>query len=150
VKPETSRLTTLVFLLAALPLALAQDLQAPPSPATPPYILGPQLIAWSQLQKPQPIPQPLPPPDRPVQQADPQAPQPQYPPAQRQQPAEQTFTGTIVKSGTKYVLKVSGNGVYQLDDQDTAKQYDGKQVKVTGTLDAGDKVLHITRIELAS
>ena len=48
----------------------------------------------------------------------------------------QTFTGKIAKSGGKLVLK---NGVtkstYILDDQDRAKQFEGKDVKVTGTLD---------------
>jgi len=86
----------------------------------PSEILGPQLIAWSQLQKPEPVPQPLPPPDRPVQQPDPQTDQrpvqPANPQAQPQPPAAQTFTGTIVKDGSRYILKVSSNKVYQLDD----------------------------------
>jgi hypothetical protein len=43
--------------------ALAQNLQTDPSPVLPPNFLGPQLIVWSQLQRPQPVPQPLP--DRP-------------------------------------------------------------------------------------
>src|SRR5580698_8356715 len=149
VRRETSSLTTLVFLLATFPLTFAQDPQTQPSPALPADILGPQLIAWSQLQKPQPVPQPLPPPDRPVQ---PQAQQPASPPAaqQEQQPVAPTFMGTIIKDGTKYVLKASGNSLYQLDDQDKAKQYEGKQVKIVGSLDADGKILHITSIELMS
>ena len=69
-KRETSLLATLFFVLGTVPLLCTQDLQSQPSPAPPSDILGPQLIAWSQLQKPEPVPQPLPPPDRPIQQPD--------------------------------------------------------------------------------
>ena len=143
-KRETSSIATLVFLLVSLPLMLAQDPQTQPSPALPSSILGPQLIAWSQLQKPQPAPQPLPPPDRPIPQPDQQPPNP---PAQQPPPAALTLMGTIVKDGTRYVLKVSSNSAYQLDDQDKVKGYEGKQVRIAGSLDADGKVLHITRIE---
>src|SRR5580698_10800217 len=101
VRRETSSLTTLVFLLATFPLTFAQDPQTQPSPALPADILGPQLIAWSQLQKPQPVPQPLPPPDRPIQHPDSQSANP--PAQQEQQPVAPTFMGTIVKDGTRYV-----------------------------------------------
>ncbi len=150
-KRRTSLLAALVFLSATLPSALTQDLRGQPSPVLPSDILGPQLVAWSQLQKPQPVPQPLPPPDRPMQQQPDQQPaQSVSPPAPPQPPAAQTFTGTIVKDGTRYVLKVSTNSVYQLDDQERAKQYEGKQVKIAGTLNATGNSLHITSIELVS
>jgi hypothetical protein len=148
-KRKTSLFATLGVLLAIAPLMFAQDLQTQPSPALPSDILGPQLIAWSQLQKPQPVPQPLPTPDRPAQQPAQQPAQSANPPAQ-QQPAAQTFTGTIVRDGSRYVLKVSSNSAYQLDDQERARQYEGKQVKIAGTLDANGNSLHITSIELLS
>jgi hypothetical protein len=147
VKRETSSLATLVFLLVSLPLVVAQDPQTQPAPALPSSILGPQLVAWSQLQKPQPAPQPLPPPDRPVPQPEQQQ---RNSPAQQQPPAALTLMGTIVKDGTRYVLKVSSNSAYQLDDQDAVKQYEGKQVRIAGSLDGDGKVLHITSIELVS
>jgi hypothetical protein len=147
VKRETSPLATLVFLSVTIPLMFAQDPPAQPGRALPSDILGPQLIAWSQLQKPQPVPQPVPPPDRPVQQSDQQTPNP---PTQEQQPVPPTFMGTIIKDGSRYVLKVSRNSFYQLDDQETAKQYEGKQVRIVGSLDADGKILHITSIELIS
>jgi hypothetical protein len=147
-KRETSLLASLIFLLVTGPLMFAQDPQTQPSPALPPDVLGPQLIAWSQLQKPQPVPQPLPPPDRPIQQPDSQSANP--PAQQEQQPVAPTFMGTIVKDGTRYVLKVSKNNTYQLDDQDAAKQYEGKQVRIVGTLNADGQSLHVTRIELIS
>jgi hypothetical protein len=124
-----------------------QGPQPQPRPALPPDILGPQLIAWSQLQKPLPVPQPLPPPDRPTQQPDQQS---ANPPAKQEQPAASTFVGTIIRNGARYILKVSSNSAYQLDDQDKAKQYEGKQVKISGTLDADGNRLHITSIELVS
>ena len=146
---RTSLFAVLLFLFVTIPLALAQDLRSQPSPVLPSDILGPQLIAWSQLQKPQPVPQPLP--DRPMQpQPDQQPAQSANPPAPSQPPAAQTFTGTIVKDGLRYVLKVSSNTVYQLDDQERAKQYEGKQVKIAATLDATGNSLHITSIELVS
>lgn len=146
-KRETSSLATVVFLLVSLPLMLAQDPQTQPSPALPSSILGPQLIAWSHLQKPQPAPQPLPPPDRPIPQPDQQQPNPS---AQQQPPAALTLMGTIVKDGTRYMLKVSSNSMYQLDDQDKFKEYEGKQVRIAGSLDADGKILHVTSIELVS
>jgi hypothetical protein len=151
-KRKACLLATVVFVIGTVPFMCTQDLRSQPSPVPPSGILGPQLIAWSQLQKPEPVPQPLPPPDRAAQQPDQpatqQPPQPANP--QAQPPAAQTFTGTIVKDGNRYILKVSSNNVYQLDDQEKAKRYEGKQVKIEGTLDAKGSSLHITSIELLS
>jgi hypothetical protein len=147
VKRETSPLATLVFLLVTLPLMFAQDPQTQPGPAFPSDILGPQLIAWSQLQEPQPASQPLPPPDRPIQQSDQPTPNP---PAQQQQPVAPTSVGSIIKDGSRYVLKVSGNSLYQLNDQERANPYEGNQVTIVVSLDADGKILHITSIELIS
>ena len=147
-KRETHPSGTLVlgFLLTSLPLMFAQDLQIQRNPALPSDILGPQLIAWSQLQKPQPVLQPRPSPDRPIQQPDMQPTKA----AKQEQPSAPAFVGTITKDGAEYVLKVSRNSAYQLDDQNRAKQYEGKQVKIAGTLDADGKSLHITGIELVT
>lgn len=90
----------------------------------------------------------------------------QYPPAnnpaaQQQQPADadsqpsamsqtsdsHTFAGKIAKSGEKLVLKDSvSKSTYALDDQDKAKQFEGQQVKVTGTLDAATNTIRIASI----
>jgi hypothetical protein len=124
----------------------AQDAFKQPSPAAPAEIIGPPLVAWSVLQKPRPIPEPLPPPDNRTDQS--QAGQPAD--SQPQQPSAQTFTGTIAKDSGKYVLKVSENTAYQIDDQDKARDYEGKQVRVAGRLDAKNNVLHVASIELVS
>jgi hypothetical protein len=60
------------------------------------------------------------------------------------------FTGTVVKDGNRYVLKVATNSTYQLDDQDRAKQYEGKQVRVAANLEANGYSLHVISIELNS
>lgn len=60
----------------------------------------------------------------------------------------QTFTGKIAKAGGKYVLKDSAtSSTYTLDDQDRAKQYEGKTVKVTGKLDASSNTIRVAAIE---
>jgi hypothetical protein len=149
---------TSVFITAALfalsPFAFSQN-ASKPAPVLPADIVGPQLIMWSELQKPQPIPQPLPPPDKPDQQASqqptqqtPGQPAPATGSQAQGQPSAQTFTGTIVKDSDRYILKSDG-GAYQVDDQVKAKAYEGKQVKVTGSLDKSN-VLHIAGIELLS
>jgi hypothetical protein len=150
-KRETSLLSALGFLLVTAPLMVTQNPQSQPSPALPSDILGPQLIAWSQTQTPQPVPQPLPrrsvpQPDQQPEGANPSA----DPSAQQPQPTVQKFTGTIVKTDGVYVLKVSSTNEYQLDDQEKAKQYEGKQVTVGGTLDAKGSSLHVINIELVS
>lgn len=151
---------TSVFITAALfalsPLAFSQEAAQPATPL-PAEIVGPQLIMWSEQQKPQPVPQPLPPPDKPDQeqsgqqqpsQQQPGQPEPATSSQSQGQPSAQTFTGTIVKDGAKYVLKANGTA-YQVDDQDKAKSYEGKQVKITGSLDKSN-LLHISAIELLS
>jgi len=68
----------------------------------------------------------------------------------QQQPALQTVEGRIVKKRSQYVLQVSNDTVYQLDDQQRASQYDGKPVKLLGTLDQDRRMIHVTNIELMS
>jgi hypothetical protein len=136
-------ITATVFAFA--PFIFSQDVPDGASPVLPADIVGPQLIMWSELQKPQPVPQPLPPPEK----ADQQQSEPATGSQAQGQPTAQIFTGTIVKDGDKYILKASGGTAYQVDDQEKAKHYEGKQVKVTGSLDKSN-VLHISGIELLS
>jgi hypothetical protein len=56
----------------------------------------------------------------------------------------QSFTGTIVKSGDKYMFQDADSGnTYDIDHQDQVKEYEGKKVKVHGTLDPSTKTIHI-------
>jgi hypothetical protein len=54
--------------------------------------------------------------------------------------------GTIVKDGDAYVLK-AGNEKYLLDSRKKAKNYKGKDVKITGTLDKTKNLIHVEKIE---
>lgn len=89
------------------------------------------------------------------QDRDPAAPTAQQPePPQQpygsmdQQPDVKTFTGKIMKSGDEFLLQDSiGESTYQLDDQRQAKGFEGKSVKVTGSVDPVTKTIHVARIE---
>lgn len=140
-KPETHMLPGLGLFLAMASLALAQD--APqPCPDISPNTLGCELVAWSHLQEPVPLPESQ---SQPDQQAG------QAPDSQAQmQASRQRITGIIVRQGEKYVLKAGDTATYQLDDQDRAKQYQDKRVMVAGRLDADNQTFHIESVELVS
>lgn len=64
-----------------------------------------------------------------------------------------TFVGKVAKAKTTdgklvYVLQESSDkSMYILDDQDKAKQFEGKDVKVKGTLDVASRTIHVLEIE---
>jgi len=89
-----------------------------------------QLIAWTQDQKAVPVQ------DTTAQQGE-----------MEKQPAAQSFTGMIVRSGNMYVLQTADNVTYQLDDQERAKEYEGKQVQVTGSLDKSANMIKVRDIK---
>jgi uncharacterized protein YdeI (BOF family) len=58
-----------------------------------------------------------------------------------------TFTGTVMKQGDVYVLSDNADKTnYELDDAKKASKYEGKTVKVTGTLDAQNLTIHVQTI----
>jgi hypothetical protein len=58
-----------------------------------------------------------------------------------------SFVGKISKAGDKLVLQeASTQTAYQLDDQDKAKQFQGKNVTVMATLDTNTNTLHVVDI----
>jgi len=73
--------------------------------------------------------------------------------AQQQQPAQpQEFTGKIMQLKNGQLALVTGKtdkgySGHFLDDQDTAKKFVDKDVKVTGTLDASTNTIHVTNIK---
>jgi hypothetical protein len=91
-----------------------------------------------------------------AQNAQPAPDSPQSAQSSQAQPAAQDqaakeFTGTIVKHGSTLMLKDSSANVsYKVDDDSKVKDYVGKQVKVTGTLDAASNVIHVDSIEVIS
>jgi hypothetical protein len=69
-----------------------------------------------------------------------------------QKPAAETktFAGKIVKHGNLLVLSdAEGKTTYKLDDQQKAKEFVNKDVKVTGVLDDSTGVIRVTAIEPA-
>ena len=150
-------LTPLPLLLITV-LSFAQS-SAKPAPGQNEHVLGPQLIAWSEMQKPQPVPQQPQPISAPDAKTDQSSPSPdskaepkgqQQPEPEAQQSTAQSVNGTIIKVGGKYVLQTPDNLAYQLDDQEKARQYEGKHVKVTGSLDRATGILHVKSVELMS
>lgn len=58
-----------------------------------------------------------------------------------------TFTGTVVKDGSDYMLRDSSGEIFKLDDAERAKPFEGKTVKVTGQLDEQAKMIHVESIQ---
>jgi Protein of unknown function (DUF5818) len=135
--------------LAVSPLLLGQDTAIKSSPVPPAEILGSPLIVWSESQKPQPVPIDAVHPDQ--QSQDQRAIQPMEPDRTHSGIHElQNFTGTIVNAGSRYVLILSSEVVYQVDDQEKARAYEGKRVRISGNLDSGSSVVRVISMELDS
>ncbi|MCU1342924.1 MAG: hypothetical protein JWN92_2347 [Candidatus Acidoferrum typicum] len=68
----------------------------------------------------------------------------------QQKPETQSkiFSGTILKNGDTYVLSDAGTKTsYVLDDAQKASPYEGKKVKVTGTVDVASNTIHVETIQ---
>jgi outer membrane biosynthesis protein TonB len=149
------RIQSLAFLAAlAVGLGMVSWGSALHAQSTPPTPTTPQ-----QQQQPSPNPAtpqqpqqtPAPTPDNTQQPPTPQAP-PQTP-DEAQAPNSKTaatqgatdsqvFTGTVVKQADKYVLQDDAGHTYDIDHQDDVKKFEGKRVRVQGTLDpTGKKIL---------
>lgn len=55
----------------------------------------------------------------------------------------QTFAGTVVKQGDKYVLKDDSGHTYDIDHQDDVKKFEGKRVRVQGSLDPSTNTIMV-------
>jgi len=128
-----------ILFFASISLGFAQDGSSQPCPEVTAGTVGCQLVAWSHLQEPVPLPNPE---TKPNQQPEQSQTQPQS--------AMQKITGIIVRMGDKYVLKAGGTTTYQLDDQERAKRYQDQQVTVVGALDTASNTIHVESIQLAS
>jgi Protein of unknown function (DUF5818) len=104
-----------------------------------PFVAGGSAHAQDQAQPQKPDQAPAP------QQPD-QAQPPQTQPDQSQAKSG-TFTGTVVKDGSDFMLRDSSGAIFKLDDAERAKPFEGKAVKVTGQLDEQAKVIHVESIE---
>ena len=79
---------------------------------------------------------------------------PQQPGAQQQtQQDSKTYTGKIQKLPSGQYALVTGQTAegklsgHFLDNQEKSKQFEGKQVKVTGTFDTATNTIHVTDIQ---
>jgi uncharacterized protein DUF5818 len=118
------------------------------------------LVAWSAMQQPtapeqkqtrqQPTPEPAPE-TKPVQNPTTQPGTGQSSAAsagsQGQAAIVGTFTGTVSKGPDGFTLKVSVSTSYKLDNQQEVQQYEGRRVRVTGTLDPSINLIHVDKIE---
>ena|SRR5216683_5007139 len=73
------------------------------------------------------------------------------PPSSTQQESRQKtkiFSGTIIKTGDNFVLSDAANKLsFVLDDAGKASPYEGKKVKVTGTVDVASNTIHVESIQ---
>ena len=138
-------LATLVLCLALIHMARAQNSQKPkhPSPEN-----GTELIAWTQLQEPRPIPSAdgLTVPGR---QTDGITPVIGMTNDFSIQPV-QSFSGAVISAGGEYLLKMADGVNYYLDDQELGKEFEGKDVRVTGNLIPGSDLIKVQEIKAAS
>jgi len=159
---------TQLFASRLAPGGFVKKLQSLPFLATLAVVIG--MISWGSVLNAQTTPsttpdtpaaqqtprtQPTPSPEMPP--SSEQAPNAQQPPSQTPDatapesgskadssnaPTDtQTFSGTVVKHGDKYILKDDSGKIYDIDHQSEVAKFEGKRVRVQGTLDANGKIL---------
>ena len=143
-----TKLLAIAF-FAAIPFALTAQQATPQTPED--AFTTRDLIAWSHLQTPQPVPQPLP-------SDEARAPQPEQPrdqqsrppadPHSQQQPAFRVI-GTVVKDGGEYVLQVA-HANYKLEGLTELGAYETRSVMVVGFLNSGSTTIHAVMIQILS
>jgi len=107
-------------------------------------VLGTGFIGSAVAQSQQSPDQQQPYPQQPDRRRAPDPSQQTPPDAQAQQQVGQTFSGTIAKQGDKYVLQEESSGTtYDVDHQAEVKKFEGKKVRIHGTLDPNGKLIHI-------
>ena len=73
---------------------------------------------------------------------------PAVPAQQDHQQNTKVFSGTIIRSGDNFVLSDAANKLaYILDNAEKASPYEGKKVKVTGTVDVANNTIHVETIQ---
>jgi len=138
----------LIACLMFSPLAFGQQQAANNS------LFSSDLVMWSHMQEPQPTPSqtrqtPTPDPNPETQpQPNPTAPRPQSTPAEAGFPDTlQTFSGTVSKEADNFILQASKTTSYKLDNQQQVQQFEGRRVRVTGTLDSTINLIHVEKVE---
>jgi hypothetical protein len=103
--------------------------------------VGCELIAWSQLQEPVPLPEASSPPDRPGDKEGAASSELQAEARGPQSP--QTVLGVIVKNQGRYCLRVNGGLDLVMDDQRIAQRHESERVRIEGVVDKARKTLRV-------
>jgi len=117
--------------------AIAHGQDAGCSPAPPAEVVGPPLVAWSQLQQPVPVAQSS-------RQEGPGC-RSQNSPA-IEQIRSGVFEGTIARNGEQYALLMPGASPILVSQGEMAQRYQAKRVRITGTMDTRANLLYILSI----
>ena len=140
--------TTLLILgLVLFPMGAIAQQSSPQTPED--AYTSRELIAWSQLQNPQPVPQPLPPKDKQIPQPEqPQYEQPTSPagPNNQEQPI-QSYTGIVFKDANQYLLVLANRTTYRLPASGDLRQYENRKVMVLGTVSSDAQLIRVQRID---
>lgn len=114
-------ISILCGLLAFSCLSLGQEAGQHPSRGA----TGSRLIAWSELQKPIPIPEQ---------------------PGSQVQPLATAFSGVISNANGTYRLETTDHSQYLLDNHEVVKPYVGVHVQLIGSFDANTGAVHVVTI----
>jgi hypothetical protein len=149
-----SALAASIFSLAAT-LTFSQDQAGrQPCPDVTSETMGCELIAWSRLQEPTPLPDATSPPDGQPKEKEKgrleKRVEGQESDLNPQRQSSQTVTGVIVRNEEMYCLKVNADLTLVLDDQEVAQRYQGKRVNIKGLVDLELKTLRIESIGAVS
>lgn len=60
-----------------------------------------------------------------------------------------TFSGTVVRNGSRLALREVAGVLYPLDGTPRAWSFEGESVRVTGKMDLSTRMLHVDAIEAA-
>jgi uncharacterized protein YdeI (BOF family) len=83
------------------------------------------------------------PPSQQPGQSSPDQAQPQAQPTDSNRGSDE-LVGTILKKGDKYVFQDAASGnTYDIDHQDEVKKFEGKKVRVHGTVDPKSNIIHV-------
>lgn len=140
------RTTTLLILgLMLFPVGVMAQQSSPQTPED--AYTSRELVAWSQLQNPQPTPQPLPPRDNQIPQPEPQDQQPTFPADPNQEQTIRSYTGIVFKDANQYLLVLTNRATYRLLASDDLRQYENRKVIVLGTAGPDAQLIQVQRID---
>jgi hypothetical protein len=69
--------------------------------------------------------------------------------AKSRQMSPAVMLGAVLQNGDQFLLRDSAGSMFRLDNPQSAQEFVGKSVSVTGHVEAASKTIHIDRIEPA-